>query len=138
MSAYHEIDGLPCTASPEIMTTLLRDELGFDGVVVSDWFGSHSTVESVNAGLNLEMPGPPRDRGANLIDAVRDGLLWHADQSDLNRAVLGSEKRNIGTAGAWGLDRRDPETNIAPAVSMVLAHFAATNTKKPTHRAVFA
>lgn len=63
-------------------------------------------------------------------DAVRDGTLWHIDQDPLNRAVLGCKKRNIGTAGAWGLDRRDPETNIAPAVATVLAHFGAQVSKK--------
>ena len=38
---------------------------------MSDWFGSHSTAPTVNAGLDLEMPGPPRDRGAKLVAAVR-------------------------------------------------------------------
>ena len=63
-------------------------------------------------------------------DAVREGRLWHIDQKTLTKAVLGCEKRPIGTAGAWGIDRRDPETNIAPAVSMILSHFGAQTTKK--------
>lgn len=64
-------------------------------------------------------------------DAVRDGKVWHIDQKQLTGAILGSKKRNIGTAGAWGLDRTDPDTNIAPAVSAVLAHFGATIHRRP-------
>lgn len=63
-------------------------------------------------------------------DAVRDGRLWHADQAALNDAMLGCEKRSIGDAGAWGLDRRDPDTNIAPAVAAILAHHGAMTSKR--------
>ena len=66
-----------------------------------------------------------------VFDAVRDGLLWHSGQAQLDRAILGSEKRAIGTAGAWGLDRRDPDVNIAPAVSMILAVYGAQLFKRP-------
>lgn len=57
--------------------------------------------------------------------AVKARLLTHAGQPDLGKAVVGCKKRAIGTAGAWGLDRRDPDTNIAPAVAMVLAYYQA-------------
>ena len=46
-----------CSEHPGLLTDLLRDEWGFDGVVVSDWFGTHSTA-ALAAGLDLEMPGP--------------------------------------------------------------------------------
>ena len=75
----------------------------------------------------------------DMYDAVRDGRVWHANQDQLNRAMLGCEKRPIGTAGAWGLDRRDPEVNIAPAVSAVLARYGALTNKKPSAgRTIFA
>ena len=60
---------------------MLRGEWGFDGVVMSDWFGSHSTAPTVNAGLDLEMPGPPRDRGAKLVAAVEAGEVDRRDRS---------------------------------------------------------
>ena len=53
----------------------MRDEWGYDGIVMSDWFGSRTTAPTVNAGLDLEMPGPTRDRGATLVQAVHDGLV---------------------------------------------------------------
>jgi beta-glucosidase len=40
---------------------------------MSDWFGSHSTAPTINAGLDLEMPGPTRDRGVKLMAAVEAG-----------------------------------------------------------------
>ena len=52
---------------------VLRGEWGFDGLVMSDWFGLHSTAEGVVAGCDLEMPGPTLHRGQQLIDAVDRG-----------------------------------------------------------------
>ena len=63
-------------------------------------------------------------------DAVAAGRLWHEGEALLADAVRGSVKRPIGQAGLWGLDRRDPDVNIAPAVSMILSHFGTQVTKK--------
>ena len=52
---------------------MLRGEWGFDGLVMSDWFGLHSTVEALAAGVDLEMPGPTQFRGQALLDAVERG-----------------------------------------------------------------
>ena len=73
MSSYNRLNGTYTSDDPWLLTTVLRREWGYDGVVMSDWFGSHTTVASVVAGLDIEMPGPPRDRGAKLVAAVRNG-----------------------------------------------------------------
>ena len=73
MSSYNRLNGTFTSEHNWLLTTVLRNEWGFDGIVMSDWFGSHSTAETVNAGLDLEMPGPARDRGQKLIDAVNSG-----------------------------------------------------------------
>ena len=57
MAAYNRVDGRYCSEHPGLLTDLLRDEWGFDGVVMSDWFGTHSAA-ALAAGLDLEMPGP--------------------------------------------------------------------------------
>nr|WP_244466936.1 glycoside hydrolase family 3 N-terminal domain-containing protein [Devosia geojensis] len=73
MSSYNKLNGTYTSEHNWLLTTVLRNEWGYDGIVMSDWFGSHSTVETVNAGLDLEMPGPTRDRGDKLVAAVKSG-----------------------------------------------------------------
>ena len=75
MSAYNRINGPWAADSKELITDVLRGEWGFTGVVMSDWFGLHSTAEGIEAGLDLEMPGPTRDRGAKLVAAVESGAV---------------------------------------------------------------
>ena len=75
MTAYNRINGPWSADSKELITDVLRGEWGFTGIVMSDWFGLHSTVEGIDAGLDLEMPGPTRDRGAKLVAAVESGAV---------------------------------------------------------------
>src|SRR6059036_1618207 len=66
MAAYNLVNGIPASENSYLLTEILRQEWGFDGVVVSDWFFSvKSTAASVNAGLDLEMPSP-RWRGEGI------------------------------------------------------------------------
>ena len=76
---------------------MLRDDWGYDGIVMSDWFGSHSTAPTVNAGLDLEMPGPTRDRGDKLVAAVASGrgVARHAAQRALNMLRLMERIRRL-------------------------------------------
>jgi beta-glucosidase len=73
MSSYNRLNGTFTSENPWLLDQVLRREWHYDGIVMSDWFGSHSTAATVNAGLDLEMPGPSRDRGQKLIDAVAAG-----------------------------------------------------------------
>ena len=73
MSAYNKVNGTFASENQWLLTNVLRDDWGYDGIVMSDWFGSHSTAETVNAGLDLEMPGPTRDRGDKLVASVEAG-----------------------------------------------------------------
>lgn len=69
------------------------------------------------------------------FDAVAEERLTHFNQAPLNAALAGARKRPIGTAGGWGWDRKDYSINLAPLVSVTLAHFgaaAAPSTKKPS------
>jgi beta-glucosidase len=60
MAAYNGVGGTTCSANAALLVDLLRDEWGWDGVVMSDWFGTKDTVGSANGGVDLEMPGPAR------------------------------------------------------------------------------
>ena len=84
MSAYNRLNGTFCSEHRWLLTDLLRDEWGFDGTVISDWYGTHSAGPSLLAGLDLEMPGPARARGPHLRAAVAEGEVAEAD---LDRSV---------------------------------------------------
>jgi beta-glucosidase len=72
MSSYNRINGTYASEHEWLLTTVLRDEWGFDGFVVSDWFAVRSTAESVRAGLTWEMPGEGRFYGRERLRAALD------------------------------------------------------------------
>ena len=78
MTAYNKVNGIYCGEQPDLIDGILRREWGFDGVVMSDWFGTHSTAPAALAGLDLEMPGPPPGSGPTLAAAVREGTVDEA------------------------------------------------------------
>ncbi|HMG84406.1 MAG TPA: glycoside hydrolase family 3 C-terminal domain-containing protein [Terracidiphilus sp.] len=59
MSAYEKVNGEYCAENPYLLTDVLKKEFGFKGFVVSDWGSTYSTAPTVNAGMDLEMPGGP-------------------------------------------------------------------------------
>jgi len=96
MAAYNLVNGVAASESSYLLTEILRDEWGFDGVVVSDWFESvKSTAASVNAGLDLEMP-MPRWRGKKLLEAVEQGEVKEATiDTSVRRLLLLLEKAGL-------------------------------------------
>jgi beta-glucosidase len=78
MTSYNLVNGVHASESRKLIQQILREEWGFDGLVMSDWFGVYSTAESIKAGLDLEMPGPPSLRGKQVSLALSCGkLLQH-------------------------------------------------------------
>ncbi|EIN08123.1 hypothetical protein PUNSTDRAFT_154781 [Punctularia strigosozonata HHB-11173 SS5] len=67
MTAYGRIDGVHCSENPRLLKGILREEWGFDGIVISDWYGTYSVDHALNASMDLEMPGPPRWRQNLLV-----------------------------------------------------------------------
>jgi beta-glucosidase len=57
MSAYNKLNGVYCAENPALLTDVLQKQWGFKGFVVSDWGSTYSTADTVNAGMDLEMPG---------------------------------------------------------------------------------
>ena len=74
MSAYNKINGYWCAENYELLNSILRQDWGFKGMVISDWGGTHSTVGSVMAGLNVEMPNQ-QYLGQALLDSVKSGAV---------------------------------------------------------------
>ncbi len=88
MAGYNRLNGTYCSEDPWLLTQVLRDEWGFEGLVVSDWFGSHSASESLRAGLDLEMPGPPQQRGPRLLEEAQRGDVGDVDLGSAVARVL--------------------------------------------------
>ena len=88
MNGYHELDGVPCTVSREVLTDLLRGQMGFQGLVVSDYMAIETAcsyhqvaadfqgagVQAIQAGLDVELPAEA-GYGSLLVDAVQRGLV---------------------------------------------------------------
>ncbi|PSN67619.1 glycoside hydrolase [Corynespora cassiicola Philippines] len=75
MTSYNRVNGTYASEEPRLIQSILRDEWGFDGLVMSDWVGTYSTVEAMNAGLDLEIPAPIYFRGELLTKAIKDGKV---------------------------------------------------------------
>ncbi|KAL4867185.1 hypothetical protein BDV12DRAFT_123088 [Aspergillus spectabilis] len=70
MTAYNSVNGAHADMNEFLLKKVLRQEWGFDGLVMSDWGGTNSTTGSLNAGLDLEMPGPPVHRAMSLVESA--------------------------------------------------------------------
>src|SRR5580658_1939 len=88
MSAYNKVNGVYCAEHPHLLGAILKDEWQFDGVVVSDWYGAHSTLEAASAGLDIEMPGPGRHLGPVLAAAAERGEIDPVVVDEHARRVL--------------------------------------------------
>lgn len=88
MSAYNQLNGTFCSENSYTLIDVLKEEWGFDGIVMSDWFGTKSTAASVNGGQDLEMPGPPMWRGDKLVKAIEAGEVDLARLDDSVRRML--------------------------------------------------
>jgi beta-glucosidase len=84
MCAYNKVNGTYASEHAWLLTTVLRDEWGFDGLVVSDWGAVHDRVAALAAGLDLEMPPNLGVSDAAITTAVRSGQL---DEQVLDAAV---------------------------------------------------
>ena len=106
MGSYNKLNGTYACENPFLLTTVLRNEWGFQGFVMSDWFATHSTGPALTAGLDLEMPGsgmgnfgPPSFYGAALKQALTDGSVSQATvDSAVKRILISLDK--VGLLGA--------------------------------------
>ncbi|WP_024867043.1 glycoside hydrolase family 3 C-terminal domain-containing protein [Butyrivibrio sp. FCS014] len=79
MSSYNEVNGTYANENRHLLTEILRDDWGFDGIVITDWGASNDHALGVAAGSNLEMPNPGLDSARELIAAVESGKISMED-----------------------------------------------------------
>ncbi|PSN70286.1 beta-glucosidase J [Corynespora cassiicola Philippines] len=110
MTAYNKVNGTHVTESVDLLRDLLRGEWKYQGLVMSDWFGMYGIRGAVEAGVDLEMPGPGQWRGKQLAHAVAARKIDIEVVDDRVRAVLNLVKR----ATAAGIEGTDEETLDRP------------------------
>ena len=121
MTSYNRINGAFAADSGWLINDLLRGEWGFDGLVMSDWYGLHSTSEGIESGLDLEMPGPTQHRGAKLVAAVE---AEHVDRA-LVRGAARSVLALLDRVGAFEDGEPGPEVTRDDADDLQLIRRAA-------------
>ena len=83
MSSYNKVNGTYTSESPRLLTDILRTEWGFEGLVMTDWFGGRNAPAQISAGNDLLAPGTKRQWDA-LTEAAESGQL---SESDIDRAA---------------------------------------------------
>lgn len=119
MSAYNRINGVPCSENHALLHDLLREEWGFEGLVMSDWGAVYHPAAAVNAGNDLAMPGPIGPEA--LTAALADGSL-HPDALALSADRVADTACRYGTAAhsTFSLERTDAAAYRAAAEGTVL------------------
>ncbi|VTZ89828.1 beta-glucosidase family protein [Limosilactobacillus mucosae] len=110
MCSYNKLNGVQVSQNQRLLTNILRDEWGYQGLVMSDWGAVVDHTAAIKAGLDLEMPGKGDASKEEIIQAVKEGRL---QESTLNRSAL----RVLEMAERYG----HPKTP-APAYDMEAQH----------------
>ncbi len=88
MSSYNLLNGEHASQHRHLLTEVAKQDWGFDGVMMSDWYGTYDGVAAVNAGQDLEMPGPRHTNRKNLLPAVEQGKVAVATIDEHVRRIL--------------------------------------------------
>ncbi len=106
MCAYNRVNGVYCSENKTLLTDILKNEWGFEGLVVSDWGAVHDRVASLKGGLDWEMPGPQERRVKAVVEAVLSGELDEAvlDQSVCRILNIVFKAKETPKNGTFGID----------------------------------
>ena len=116
MCAYNQINGTFCSENKWLLTDILREEWGFDGVVMTDWGAVHDRVAGIRAGLDLEMPGDTPICRRWILDALESGELPMTDLDKACRNILRWIDRYVQPA-----DKTAPDWRAHHALAAELA-----------------
>jgi beta-glucosidase len=102
MCSYNRINGDYASQNHHLLKEILKGEWGYRGAVISDWGANHTIVDSVQNGLDLEMPGPAKYYGSLLVEAVQNWQIDVAAVNDAARRMLRMIVRSGRMDGAAG------------------------------------
>lgn len=116
MSSYNRINGTFASENKCLLTDVLRTEWGFDGIVMSDWGGTHDRIAGICAGEDLEMPGDTAVSLKKVYDALSNGSL-SGDEANacVTRILAATEK--FATASKTESFDRDGHAELAAEVA---------------------
>ena len=120
MCAYNRVNGEYCSEHTDLLTHILRDEWGFNGLVVTDWGATNDRVKGVLSGLDLEMPASGGVNDALVATAVRNGQL---EETALDQII----QRNVALS-LMGADLAAEAHAVDLQANHELAHRAALET----------
>jgi beta-glucosidase len=109
--SYNKVNGTYASETP-LYKEVVCKEWGFEGTLMSDWYGTESTSAAIEAGLDIEMPGPSKARGNKLIEDVKSGQINTKviDQRVLGVLKLASRSKEVAST-ANELAGEDEATN---------------------------
>ncbi len=117
MCAYNKVNGVYASEHTQLLHDILKQEWGFEGVIVSDWGAVNEKEKALEAGLDLQMPGYPGDHTAKMARLVRDGQL--------SETVIDEAATRVLRMMLLGNENRRPEFVFEPDAHHVLARKAA-------------
>lgn len=89
MTAYNLVNGVHCDGNEWLLHDVLREQWQWEGLVMSDWGGTHSVGDAIKAGMDIEMPGPPRVRKTKaVLEALMNGEMTEANITNRAKSVL--------------------------------------------------
>lgn len=115
MCSYNKINGDYAAEHKHLLTEVLRDEWGYEGIVVTDWGAVADRVKGVAAGLDLEMPGTGGMNDRYIVEAVKNGTL---SEKDLDKAVENMLRFVFSCADSRREEQLDLERDHALAVNI--------------------
>jgi beta-glucosidase len=153
MTSYNLVNGTHSDMNKHLLQTILKGDWGYKGLIMSDWGGCNSIVESLNAGLDLEMPGPTRfrkledvkkalddgkldsktidDRALSILKFVKESGKFEHPETPEEEAIINPEHQKlIREAGAQGMVLLKNENNILPLKAKGLKSVAALGLAK--------
>src|SRR6516164_2740621 len=116
MTGYNMVNGITMTEHASLLSSILKDEWGFQGVALSDWHAARSTVATAAAGLDLAMPGPGGPWGSQLTAAVRAGEVSE-DEVDAKVLRILRLARRVGAFGRNGASANGAFANGGPVLA---------------------
>jgi beta-glucosidase len=138
MCSYNQLNGSYGCQNSKALNGLLKEEFGFQGFVVSDWFAQHSGVSSANAGMDMAMPGSAFWQNGNLSLMVSNGSISQSRLDDMATRIVATWYRYAHFQPGTGMpaslnsphelvDARDPASESVILQSAIEGHVLVKN-----------